>query len=80
MEECLTLSELQLILDAEREKQERQQKFAAALKGVDLDEAMKDNGEGDNFDKVKIKAEAQLSGKTEEQVVFDMVGIDIETE
>lgn len=76
MEEHLTLEELTLLINSNRETEHRSQKFAAALKGIDLDEGQ----ETPEFDEIKRKVQAELSGKTEEQYVFDMVGIEIDTD
>lgn len=76
MEEELTLEELNLLLKSVREREHRDRKFMAALKGIDLDEGNKD----EEFQKIKIKADAELAGRTEEEYVFDMIGIDIVNE
>lgn len=74
MEEELTLEELYLLLEAERDREEKSNRFLAALQGVDLDANKKD----DAFEKVKQRAAADLAGKSEEEFVFDMIGIEIE--
>lgn len=76
IEDNLTLDELQAILEASREQEYRRQKFAAALKGVDLD-AQK-GGSGDaSFEEVKRRAEAKLRGVSEEEIEFSEIGIGI---
>lgn len=73
MEENLTLAEMEAILDASRDQERSRQKFAAALKGVDLDEGQKDT----SFEDVKRRAEAKARGVSEEQVEFADIGIAI---
>lgn len=73
IEENLSLDELQAILEASRDQEYRRQKFAAALKGVDLDAASKSTTE--SFDEVKRRAEAKLRGVSEEEVEFGSIGI-----
>jgi hypothetical protein len=76
MEESITMRELTLLLVQVREKEQRDRKFAAALKGIDLDEADKKA----EFEKVKMRADAALAGRTEEEHVFDIIGIDFVNE
>lgn len=83
LEECLSLPELQAILDASREAEHRRNKFQAALKGVDLDEGTKQETE-DAFERVQRRAQARLRGISEEEVDkladADMFGLDFEIE
>lgn len=76
MEECLTLQELNILVEGAREKEERQQKFLAAIQGIDLDE-------GDetlpSFEDVKRKAAAIAAGQNEDVVEFNEFGIDFES-
>ena len=76
MENSITLEELYAYLDAMYRSEHRRNKFAAALKGVDIDEGATDG----KFDAVKQKAEATLTGKSEEEIVFDFIGIEIESD
>lgn len=76
MEEYITLDELYLLVDAMHRKEYRANKFAAALKGVDLDEGQ----EQEDFERIKIRAQAELAGKNEEEFVFDMIGIEVDTD
>lgn len=78
MEENLSLPELEHILKAAREKEYRAQKFAAALKGVNLDEQRDEAAQTITYADVERRAKAKLAGKTEEQVEFDDVGIGFE--
>lgn len=77
MENTLTIEELQLLMEAKSDEIYREHRFLAAMKGIDLDEETKSD---DVFDKVRIKAAADLAGKTEDEFVFDMIGIDVATE
>lgn len=74
MEEVLTLDELYLLVEKAREEEHRQNRFLAALQGVDLDEGKTDEA----FERVKQKAAADLAGKSEEEYVFDLIGIEVE--
>lgn len=76
LEASITLEELERILDAAREEQYKKNKFAAALKGVNLDEGANPQ---DRFDEISRRAEAKLSGKSEEELEFASFGIDFET-
>lgn len=76
MEEVLTLEELQLLLKAKNKQEEKDRTFMAALQGVDLTKDQKDS----DFERVKRKAAADMAGKTEEEYVFDMIGIEVETD
>lgn len=71
IEENLCLAEINVILEASRERRHEDRKFAAALKGVDLDE----NKEETSFEAVKRRAEAKLRGMTEEQYELTEIGV-----
>lgn len=75
MEETLTLEELNLIVNAKRDSDRAAQRFAAALKGIDLDEETEQES---SFDDVRRRADAHLAGKTEAEYDFDMIGIEVE--
>lgn len=79
MEASITVEELYMLQGAVYREEHRRNKFAAALKGVDLD---KETGgdEGDPFLKIQMKAQADMAGKTEDEFVFDMLGVEIDTE
>lgn len=74
MEDELTLEELYLLQESIYRTEHRHNKFMAAMNGVNLDEGQKN----EDFEKVKQRAEAALAGKTEEQHIFDIIGIEIE--
>ncbi len=73
IEDNLNLEELQTILEASREQEYNRQKFAAALKGVDLDE--KTGNTDSSFEEVKRRAQAKVSGISEEEIEFSQIGI-----
>lgn len=75
IEDNLTLGELDEILNAARKMQHEQNKFIAAMQGIDLE---KNGRPEDEFEAVKRRAEAQLAGMSEEQYEFSQVGIQIE--
>lgn len=78
LEDNLCLAEVEAILTVAREKEHRQQVFAAALKGIDLDE---NNSAGEeHFEIVKARAEARLAGTDAESAEFEFFGLDLETE
>lgn len=78
LESVLTLQELEAIIAASREAEYRQQRFAAALKGIDIDKGEEDAKE--RFERAKRRAEAKLTGRSEEALEFEVLGIDIETD
>ena len=49
----------------------------AGLKGIRLDDPAEDNK--DRFERVKRRVESKLSGRSQEELDFDDLGIDIET-
>lgn len=77
MEETLTLNELYLLAGAGREREYKDQKFLAALKGIDLDEEQNSETQA-SFEEVQRKAEAALAGKSEEEHTFADIGIEFE--
>lgn len=76
MEESLTIDELYLLVEAKQKRDNDERKFLAALQGVDLDA----NETNPAFDEVARRAAADLAGKSEEEFVFDMIGIEIDTD
>lgn len=63
LEANLTMQEISKMLEKAREMKYNDQRFAASLKGIDLDE-----GKTTEFDKIKRRAEAKARGVTEEQL------------
>lgn len=71
LEELLTLKELEAIIEALREQKQSDQRFAAALQGVNLNE---NEGE-ETGDAIVRKAEAEIArrtGKTPDGVPEDL--------
>jgi hypothetical protein len=77
LEENLSIQEVEVLLDASREQEYQKQKFAAALKGIDLDEQSGKSGSDDapTFEDIKRRAEAKARGVTEDQLAFADIGI-----
>lgn len=67
LEAHLTMQEVSKMIEKAREKKYEDQKFKAALKGIDLDE-----GRSSKFDEIKRRAEAKALGVTEEQ--YELAG------
>jgi hypothetical protein len=74
MEDSLTLEELYLLFESLHKTEYRRNKFLAAVNGIDLDEEKEDT----DFFEIQKKAQAQLSGKSEQEYVFEMIGIEVE--
>jgi hypothetical protein len=62
LEANLTMQEVSRMLEKAREMKYNDQRFAASLKGIDLDE-----GKTTEFDEIKRRAEAKAMGMSEEQ-------------
>lgn len=76
MEDTLTLEELYLLVDARHRAEHRNNRFMAAIQGVDIDE----NKSDEDFERIQRKASADLAGKSEDEFVFDMIGIEIDAD
>jgi hypothetical protein len=76
MEATLTLEELYLLIDAMRRREHEHKRFLGLLQGVDIDEG-KEEAE---FERIKMKAEADLAGKSEEEFTFESIGIVFESD
>lgn len=74
MEEELTLEELNLLMSSMQDREYRKNKFMAAMQGVDLEEGKKD----ETFEKIQMRAQAELAGKTEQEYVLGLIGIEID--
>lgn len=72
MESKLNIFELQLLLDTMRKRDHDARKFAAALKGIDLDK-----GSTERFDELKRRAQAKARGQDEEQYHLGEIGVAI---
>lgn len=75
MEETLSLEELYLLIDSKSKEEHNRRKFAAALKGIDLED-----NTNSRFEDIQREAEDILSGRSEEERVFDFIGIEVETD
>lgn len=78
MEENLSLPELEAILDASRKKEHARNRFAAALKGVNIDED--EDSEESTFERVEIRGKARLAGVSADQLEFEELGFGLEPE
>lgn len=76
IEENLTLAELEKLLAVKREQDYSDKKFAAALKGVSLDDNA--DNETPTFEDVKRRAEAKAKGVSTESLEFAEIGIGLE--
>lgn len=75
----MNLDELKLILDAHREQELRNQKFLAAIQGIDIDKNTKEKAEED-FKRVEQRVQARLAGISEKKLEYDALGFEIEEE
>lgn len=80
MEDNLSLPELNAVLNAAREQEYNRRKFAAALKGVDLEESSSQESAEERFERIKRQAQALASGKSETEIEFSDLGIGVEIE
>lgn len=78
LEECLSLPELRAILEAYRREKHEDRRFAASLKGINLDGKTQE-GE-DKVEEIKRRIEARRTGKSETQLELDTLGLDVEIE
>lgn len=67
LEQSVNLDELNLIIKAMYEREKRQQRFAAALKGIKLDEES-DTDVKNRFERAQFRAQARLDGMSEEEI------------
>jgi len=85
MEDCITIDELNVLLDAHREAEFQRQKFAAALKGVDLGERTSGaSGSEKTFEDIRREAEQEILGENvghlSEKADLAQFGIRVEEE
>jgi hypothetical protein len=73
LEEQLSLGELELLITKARDVEHERQKFAASLKGINLDGPEENSEEA--FEKVKMRAQAKLAGQSEEEFELGFIGI-----
>ena len=77
LEENLTMAELGALIEGVRKEDMENKKFMAALQGVDLEKNSKKDA---NFEAVRTRAMARITGKSEEEVALAKIGIAIATE
>lgn len=80
MEESLTLDELAILYESLQKQEYEQSKFAAALKGINLDEYTDGAEQESVFDRVKKRVDEKLAGETPEARAFREVGFVLEDE
>lgn len=83
IEDNLSLPEIEQILDSYRESKWEQNKFLAALKGIELDDYHTATRSGDGevtAEDIKRRAEAKIRGISEEELVFEELSIAYEVE
>lgn len=78
LEEELSLAELNQILDSHRKAVRENQKFLAAIKGIDLDKGKGQSGNTPEFEEIKKRVQAKLAGVDEEALALREAGIKIE--
>jgi hypothetical protein len=79
LEMNISLNELEAILDAAADQEYRRNKFAAALKGVDLDAPSKEEAKA-AVERARVRAQARLKGENPDHAELNDMGIDIEVE
>lgn len=81
LEEHLSLPELEILLSKAREVEHNGFRFAASLKGINLDEQNPNNETPEEaFERIKRKAQAMLVGQTEEEFELAEIGIGFKVE
>lgn len=76
LEENLCLAELEKLLEKARDVEHDRMKFAASLKGIDIDKGNAESNE-ERFERVKRRAQAQLAGIDEDEFEFMEIGIEV---
>lgn len=76
LEEALSINELSAILDAMRDRDNRNRQFQAAMQGVDLGAQGKESVE-ERIAAAKRRAQARLRGVDEEDIALEEIGIGI---
>ena len=79
MEESICLTELYAIIGALREREYRQNKFSAAINGINLDEETGNTAEG-AFAAAEEKAKEILTGMNSEERTMSELGFGVEEE
>lgn len=78
----LTLGELTAILKADRERRYEEFKFAASLKGINLDDQGPQGDSKTQFERIKARAEARANNdnRSAEAIDLEFFGISYEQE
>jgi hypothetical protein len=79
MEESISLNELYAVIGALREREYRQNKFSAAIKGINLDEETGNTAQG-AFAAAEEKANEILTGMNSEERTLSELGFGVEVE
>lgn len=79
LEDVLSLPELEAILKASRDRETRQNKFLAALQGIDLDKHDQTDAQ-EAFDRVQRRVQSKLSGASEDQIEHNDFGFGFDIE
>lgn len=74
LENHLTIDEMNLLLKAGAKKEERLHRVLAAVNGIKWDDHAEDSAE-DVVERLKKKADAAVSGWTDEQIELEEMGI-----
>lgn len=74
LEEHVSLPEMEAILKASHERERRQHAFAAALKGINLDE--QDNEDANStVERLQARADARIRGESPDEAEHGVMGI-----
>lgn len=79
LEENINLDELKLFVNSSRDKWEREQRFLAAINGINLDEGAGTTAQ-EKFEEVQRRVEAMKSGIDKETYELNELGMDVEIE
>lgn len=79
LESSLSLNELEAVVTAAYAKERRHHEFIAALQGIDLEESEHTETK-QRFDEIQRRANAKITGKSEDALEYDELGLDIEVE
>lgn len=77
IEETLCLAEVELILDAARERRAQDRKFMASIQGIDLPDEEKPS-DGPSFEEVVNRAKAKARGISAEAHALKEIGFEVE--
>lgn len=75
----ISLPELEMILKEARDREQRNQRFLAAIQGIDLDKHSKQDSQ-DKIEAAKRRVAARQSGKSEEEFELEELDLDYEIE